>query len=220
MKSGKKIRLAALREIFAPLREPLLPSLRKYPIPSFGGASPKTYSRKLCKKSEIEHMKVASIDELKKELSTMPPKKILDLTLRLARFRKENKELLTYLLFEAGDEAGYVQSLQLEIDELLSEIPASRTSVIKKHLRKISRLITRQSKYIGSKVASVELVLHFAESMHKGDFSASAPVIFVQQLNKVRKLISFVDEDLQYDYERRLAMLETSGEKKKWWKLK
>jgi hypothetical protein len=66
----------------------------------------------------------------------------------------------------------------------------------------------------------VELVLHFAESMHEKGFSASAPVIFEQQLNKVRKLVMLVDEDLKYDYERRLAALDTGTEKKKWWKRK
>ena len=49
-------------------------------------------------------MKTASIQELKQELQATSQTKLLDLCLRLAKFKKENKELLTYLLFEAHDE--------------------------------------------------------------------------------------------------------------------
>ena len=45
-------------------------------------------------------MKAATINELKQELQNIPPAKVTELCLRLARFKKENKELLTYLLFE------------------------------------------------------------------------------------------------------------------------
>ena len=45
-------------------------------------------------------MKTASIQELKQELQGVAPGKLLELCLRLARFKKDNKELLTYLLFE------------------------------------------------------------------------------------------------------------------------
>ncbi len=48
-------------------------------------------------------MKAASIQELKQELQHTSLKEITELCLRLARFKKENKELLTYLLFEASD---------------------------------------------------------------------------------------------------------------------
>ena len=66
-------------------------------------------------------MNPASIDDIKNELKQLPPKKVLELTLRLARFKKENKELLTYLLFESHDEAGYIKMLQADIEKVRSE---------------------------------------------------------------------------------------------------
>ena len=44
-------------------------------------------------------MKAATLNELKHELSHLPAEELLDLCTRLARFKKENKELLTFLLF-------------------------------------------------------------------------------------------------------------------------
>ena len=49
-------------------------------------------------------MKAASLQEIKEELNQLDPIKVRDLCLRLGRFKKENKELLTYLLFESFNE--------------------------------------------------------------------------------------------------------------------
>lgn len=49
-------------------------------------------------------MKTATIAELKSELGNVPAPQLAELCIRLAKFKKENKELLTYLLFEAYDE--------------------------------------------------------------------------------------------------------------------
>ena len=57
-------------------------------------------------------MKAASLADIKRELKGRSPEEVLAICLRLGRFKKDNKELLTYLLFEAGDEAGYVQLLK------------------------------------------------------------------------------------------------------------
>ena len=46
-------------------------------------------------------MKAATVAQLKKELQFKSQEEIMELCLRLARFKKENKELLTYLLFES-----------------------------------------------------------------------------------------------------------------------
>ena len=49
-------------------------------------------------------MKAASIAELKKTLVRTETGELLDICLRLARFKKENKELLTYLLYLSENE--------------------------------------------------------------------------------------------------------------------
>ena len=82
-------------------------------------------------------MKTATVKELKTELSQRKPQELLDLCLRLVKFKKENKELLTYLLFEADNEVVYIESVKKEIVE--SFVDMNRTSVyfIKKSIRKI-----------------------------------------------------------------------------------
>jgi hypothetical protein len=46
-------------------------------------------------------MKASSIKEIKTELSSLSAESLQDLCLSLARFKKENKEFLSYQLFEA-----------------------------------------------------------------------------------------------------------------------
>ena len=53
-------------------------------------------------------MKAVSISEIKKELTNLDGKTLQEICLRLAKYKLENKELLTYLLFEAHDESSYI----------------------------------------------------------------------------------------------------------------
>jgi hypothetical protein len=67
-------------------------------------------------------MKAVTVKELKEELSFRSPNELRELCLRLSRFKKENKELLTYLLFELSDEVSYIESVKKEIDEQFDQI--------------------------------------------------------------------------------------------------
>jgi len=67
-------------------------------------------------------MKPTSIKKIKDSLQERPPTELLALCLRLGKFKKENKELLTYLLFEAGDEAGYVHAIKEEMDDAFDDV--------------------------------------------------------------------------------------------------
>ena len=55
-------------------------------------------------------MKTASVKEIKDELKFKTSDELRELCLQLSRFKKENKELLTYLLFEAQDEEAFIAS--------------------------------------------------------------------------------------------------------------
>jgi len=61
-------------------------------------------------------MKAATIQEIKQELLALPHTELADITLRLARSKKENKELLTFLLFESHDISGYIETVKKEMD--------------------------------------------------------------------------------------------------------
>lgn len=170
-------------------------------------------------------MKAASIDDLKKELKELPSKKVLELTLRLARFKKENKELLTYLLFESHNEQEYISSLKKDMDEQFADVQTVPVSNAKKQYRRILRGVNRQIKYIGNKNAAVELLLYFSLKLRQQEKSLHPKLktILMQQLGKSEKLLPMVEEDLQYDFRRQIESLR-EGEsspatgKRKWWK--
>jgi hypothetical protein len=67
-------------------------------------------------------MKASSISELKKELNELPAKQLVELCLHLAKYKKDNKEFLDYLLFQAHDKASFVSAVKTEIDEHFTEL--------------------------------------------------------------------------------------------------
>ena len=149
-------------------------------------------------------MKAATVAQLKKELQHRNPDEILQLCLRLARFKKENKELLTYLLFEADSEEGYIETVKAEVDEQFELINTNSFFYIKKSIRKILRTLKKYIRYSGNKETEVALLLYFCEKL--GDFRPSIRRnttlvnLYQRQLDLAQKKIAALHEDLQYDY--------------------
>ena len=153
-------------------------------------------------------MKTATIQELKQELQGVAPGKLLELCLRLAKFKKENKELLTYLLFEAHNEEDYIHSVTLIIDEGFTEIPKANLYLTKKALRKILRITNKYIRYTGSKQAEVALLIYFCKKMKDSGIriqkTALLHNLYLQQLKKISVALKQLHEDLQYDYQQEL----------------
>ena len=156
-------------------------------------------------------MKAASISDIKQELTNLQPAKLLDLCLRLAKYKKDNKELLNYLLFEANDEQTYISNVKTEMEEAFAEINQSNLYFAKKSLRKILRNTAKHIRYTASKQAEVELLLHFCQTLkHSGIPLKNSTVLnnlYQFQLKKVAKVIATLHEDLQYDYLKELSQL-------------
>ena len=151
-------------------------------------------------------MKAVSINEIKKELTNLDNKSLQDLCMRLAKYKLENKELLTYLLFEANDESGYITLIKAEIDQHFDALPKGNVYYIKKSLRKILRITNRQIKYSGQPATEVELRIYFCSKilfagipLHKSQVLTN---LFEQQVKKIETVIARLPEDLQYDYHR------------------
>jgi len=153
-------------------------------------------------------MRSASVQEIKQELAHLKPAELVNICLRLARFKKENKELLTFLLFEAGDEAGYIDEVKKEIDDQLEDINRSHLYFVKKSLRKILRIISKHVRYMGSRTAEAELLIHFCERFKEMQIPyQQSPMLlnlYTGQVKKITAAIKTMHEDLQYDYLRRL----------------
>ena len=157
-------------------------------------------------------MKTASLNELKQELLALPPKKVLEICLKLAKFKKENKELLSFLLFDAGNEHGYVESIKHEIDEHFTELPRSNWYTTKKSLRKILRLITKYSKHVSAKESEVDMLIHFCTKMKVLEdtypYNQAFSNMYLQQLKKLNTLAELIHEDIRYDYQRQIEQLQ------------
>ncbi|MEF3079565.1 hypothetical protein [Winogradskyella poriferorum] len=156
-------------------------------------------------------MKIESIVTIKKELQHLPKEDLLELCLRLGKFKKENKALLTYLLFEAHDEDGYVASVKSSLDELFDGINTDSYFYMKKTIRKILRQIRVYSRYSNKKSTEVELLLYFCEqlnelrpSIHRNKTLSN---LYQRQILALKKKISVLHEDLQYDYNLQLEAL-------------
>ncbi len=150
-------------------------------------------------------MKTATVKELKEELNNRPQKELLELCLRLSKFKKENKELLTYLLYEESDEAAFIQSVKREIEQEFEGINRTSYYFIKKSVRKILRNTKKYIRYSKKKETEVELLIYFCLELKKMKPSIKRNMvlqnIFNRQIETIKKAISTLHEDLQYDYE-------------------
>ena len=156
-------------------------------------------------------MKASTINELKQELVNTPAPALVDLCLRLARFKKENKELLTYLLFESHDTSAYIKAVKEQMALQFTDINKSNVYFVKKTLRKILRTAKKYIRYSGLAIVEVELLIYFCESMKELNISIDKnPVLFniyQNQLKNIHKALNSLHEDLQYDYLKAVAKL-------------
>jgi membrane-anchored protein YejM (alkaline phosphatase superfamily) len=156
-------------------------------------------------------MKTASVHEIKNELQTLDAEQVAKLCLRLAKFKKENKELLTYLLFESHNEQAYVESVKEAIDELFTTLPNQNVYLIKKVLRKILRFVNRQLKYSGVQQTEVELRIYFCSKVKEARIPFTTNTVlfnlYQQQLNKINSTLAKLPEDLQSDYQHNLETI-------------
>ena len=156
-------------------------------------------------------MKAASINEIKKELIELDSKAVQDLCMRLAKYKKENKELLTYLLFEAHDEGAFVNNVKAEMDELFQSLPSGNVYYIKKSLRKILRIVNKQIKYSGLKQTELELRLYFCSKIKEANIPLRSSTVLYNlnegQVKKIKTVLTQLPEDLQYDYHRDIVSL-------------
>ncbi len=156
-------------------------------------------------------MESVSLNAIKKELGFLSPEQLAELCLRLSRYKRENKELLSYLLFEAHDEAAYIEKIKTEIDNQFSAINKINLYVVKKSLRKILKSTNKFIKFSGIKQTEVELLIYFSMKMKSAGYANTGNTLLTnlydQQLLKINKAIEKLHEDLQFDYQKEVEKL-------------
>jgi hypothetical protein len=150
-------------------------------------------------------METSSISAIKKELSEIPQKQLIELCLSLGKYKKDNKEYLDYLLFHAHDKLNFAQQLKTEIDDLFLELTFDiNLYYAKKKLRKILRIITKYSKYINDKATTADLLIYFCLKIKQSKIPYQKSQLLInlydQQLKKIDTLILGLHEDVRQDY--------------------
>ncbi len=148
-------------------------------------------------------VKAYGLADIKKELQFHDKSYLIELCLRLGRFKKENKELLAYLLFDADNERGFIENVIAENGFMFSQLPSNNYQMAK-CMRKILRLLAKYVKFMGSKEAEIEFLLCFCHNYiqyadRRGTYKPMR-LIFTRQLEKIVKAIEKLHEDLQFDY--------------------
>jgi hypothetical protein len=160
------------------------------------------------------------LQDIKKEIQHLSQGQLAELCLRLARYKKENKELLAYLLFDANNEHAFIEKIKAEVGFMFSQLP-SQNYAAAKSIRKILRLINKYVKFIGSKQAEIELLINFCYNylQYTDRRTSYKPLrlILIRQVEKIRTQIQKLHEDLQFDFNHEYNSLLTEAGKKFPW---
>ena len=146
----------------------------------------------------------ASLKIIKSELEQYSTKELITIITTVAKFKKENKELLTYLLFNSKDEADYIKEVKLEIDTTLEPVNRYNARFMLKLIRKTLRLTRKAIKFSGKPETEVQLLLHFCSVLKKKDLPCNRlkalDSIVDRLVLNITKSIKLLHEDLRYDY--------------------
>jgi hypothetical protein len=156
-------------------------------------------------------MKSASLADIRKELKSLSREEVVELTEKLIKYKRENKELLNYLLFDSMDEDAYVLRIKEEVSEAFSATNTSGFYLAKKSIRRALRIANKYVKYSEKPETELDVLLHFCEGMNQLDMNFRRSKVLLnlyeRQLVKIKDVYSDLHEDLQYDFRDRLEKL-------------
>ena len=158
-------------------------------------------------------MRTGTIHEIKRELQELGKPELVELCLKLAKYKTENKALLDYLLFSSHDKQAFVETVKVEIDALFTELNIQNNLYFaKKGIRKILRVTARYCRYLDNKPMEIDLLLHFCRTLRDTGIPLQKNEVihnmYLNQVRKIRKLVEGLHEDLQADYASALEALE------------
>lgn len=150
-------------------------------------------------------MEIAPLRELKRELSTYPQADLIKICLRLAKHKKEVKELLHYLCFEAQDQNAYIALVKEEVDEVMADMPLHSLYQAKKKVRKGLRILNKYIRFSGEKQTEAELRIYFCQQILDSNLDLLRSTVlfnlFSRQVSAAKKAIDKLHPDLQFDFE-------------------
>ena len=154
-------------------------------------------------------MRIASLLEIKKDLKQKTKQELIELILKLTKYKVENKELLAYLLFESAYENHFISKIESEIDLQFAHVNIKSNYIINKNIRKIKRYIVKQIRFSKQKETEIALRIHFCKNLvkiqSKYNFNNIRHQMLTRQIEIIRKALAYLHEDLQFDYELELS---------------
>lgn len=159
----------------------------------------------------LAHMKSASLAQVRKELKTLSREELLDLIDKLAKYKRDNKELLNYLLFESLDEDSYVEAIKQDVTEAFESTNTRGFYLAKKSIRRALRIANKYIKYSDVPETELDVLLHFCEELRGLDIDYRRSKVMVnlyeRQLVKIKDIYNDLHEDLQFEFRDRIECL-------------
>lgn len=156
-------------------------------------------------------METASLAKIKKELQGLSQENLINICTQLARYRKENKELIHYLLFLADDEQEYIRSVKEETRQSFRDMNSGSYYLVKKSVRRILKDLKKYIKYSGKKETELELLIFFCREVQGNTFFSEEYTVLMnlyrRQLNSIYKILNSLHEDFQEDFKEQIEYL-------------
>lgn len=156
-------------------------------------------------------MDSASLAEIRKELKALEREELLQLINQLAKYKRDNKEYLNYLLFDSVDEDGYAQRIKYDVAEAFNATNTSGFYLAKKSIRRALRIANKYIKYSKKKETELDVLIFFCEEMNSLDMNWKRSRVLLnlyeRQVVKIKKLYSELHEDLQFEFQERINEL-------------
>lgn len=153
-------------------------------------------------------MKSASLAHIRKELKTLSREEVLELIDKLAKYKRDNKELLSYLLFDSFDEDAYVERIKDDVSEAFAATNTRGFYLAKKSIRRALRIANKYIKYSDVAETELDVLLHFCEEMKALDMNFKRSKVMLnlyeRQLVKIQDIYSDLHEDLQFEFKARI----------------
>ena len=153
-------------------------------------------------------MKSASLAQIRKELKTLSREEVAELCEKLIKYKRDNKELLNYLLFESVDEDAYVKAIKEDVSEAFAATNTRGFYLAKKSIRRALRIANKYIKYSDQPETELDVLLHFCEELKALDINFKRSKVLLnlyeRQLVKINDVYSDLHEDLQFEFRERV----------------
>lgn len=157
------------------------------------------------------------LSDIKKELSGLDKAELILLCIRMAKLKKENKEFLSFLISDSDDPQYYAEKLKPELDAVWQE-PFRSVWALNKSLRKSLRLISKYRRFTAHLRGELELMIYFQQGFFEhwkhGFNNRRFESMSDQNLRKIHKLLSQIDEEFRADYQPQIDDLEKTFNKR------